>query len=165
MRQAGGEQSEGWGRVPTHSGFKTGSPVFRTPLGLGQGGQVGLPGAGESFPKSLSHYPLQLRHRPSLLLQAWNSPPPCDGGTAGASHGVERRDWRVPGLIDTCGDTHFDSSVGQRRGPGCPQPSLATKGGCVRRFVGYTGHLPPFSVCPSLSQPGRERLLGHCLWL
>lgn len=28
--------------------------------------------------------PLQLRHRPSLPLQAWNSPPPCDGGTAGA---------------------------------------------------------------------------------
>lgn len=47
-RQAGGEQPEGWGRVPTHSGFKTGSPVLGNPLGLGQSGKVGLLGEGES---------------------------------------------------------------------------------------------------------------------
>ena len=42
-----GQQFQGWGRGPTHSGFKTGRPAFGNPLGQGRSGRVGPLGLGE----------------------------------------------------------------------------------------------------------------------
>ena len=61
--QGDGQQFQGWGRGPTHSGFKTGSPAFGEPPRSGAQREGWSPRTGRVVPESVgsavSHYPPQ----------------------------------------------------------------------------------------------------------